>query len=41
MLAAKKIKLADESLALLEDLDLYDEKTGLNQKIESGLAVIF
>ena len=41
MLASQKITMIDESLALLSDLNLYDKNTGLNQKTESGLAVIF
>lgn len=41
MLAAQKITIIDESLALLSDVNLYDKNTGLNPKIESGMEVIF
>ena len=41
MLAAQKITMVDESLALLSDLNFYDKNSGLNQKIESGSAIIF
>ena len=41
MVAAQKITMVDESLALLSDLNLYDKNTGLNQEIESGSAIIF
>lgn len=41
MLAAQKITMIDESLAMLTDFNLYDRNTGLNQQIESGMALIF
>ena len=41
MSAAQKIKLINESLSVLIDLNLYDENTGLNQNIEDGIGIFF
>ena len=41
MLSAQKIKLVDESLAVLVDLNLYDQYTGLNLEIEEGIGIFF
>ena len=41
MLSTQKIKLIDESLAVLVDLNLYDENTGLNFEIEDGVGIFF
>lgn len=41
MLAAQKIKLINESLSVLIDLNLYDSNTGLNQNIEDGIGIFF
>ena len=41
MLATQKIKLADESIAVLIDLDIYDLRTGLTQEIEEGTGIFF
>lgn len=41
MLSAQKIKLIDESIALLVDLNLYGEDTGLNLEIEEGIGIFF
>ena len=41
MLSTQKIKLIDESLSVLVDLNLYDENTGLNLEIEDGVGIFF
>lgn len=41
MFAAQKIKLINESLSVLIDLNLYDSNTGLNQNIEDGIGIFF
>ena len=41
MLATQKIKLIDESIAVLVDLDIYDARTGLSQEIEEGTGIFF
>ena len=41
MSASQKIKIIDESLAVLADLNLYDSSTGLNQEIEDGIGIFF
>lgn len=41
MLAAQKIKIKNESLAVLVDLSLYDENTGLIQEIEDDAGIFF
>jgi len=41
MLATQKIKMVDESIAVLTDLDIYDAKTGLSQEIEEGTGIFF
>lgn len=41
MLATQKIKVIDESIAILIDLDIYDSKTGLTQEIEEGTGIFF
>lgn len=41
MLATQKIKLIDESIAILIDLDIYDLRTGLTQEIEEGTGIFF
>ena len=41
MLSTQKIKLIDECLAVLTDLNLYDENTGLNLEIEDGVGIFF
>lgn len=41
MLATQKIKMVDESVAVLMDLAIYDAKTGLSQEIEEGTGIFF
>ena len=41
MLATQKIKVVDESIAVLMDLDIYDAKTGLSQENEEGRGIFF
>ena len=41
ILSAQKIKVIDESIAVLIDLDIYDTKTGLSKEIQEGQAIIF
>lgn len=41
MLATQKIKVIDESLSVLVDLNLYDSSTGLNQNVEDGIGIFF
>lgn len=41
MLSAQKIKLVDESLAVLIDSNSYDENAGLNLEIEDGGGIFF
>ena len=41
MLAAQKIKLIDESIAVLVDLDIYDARTGLAQEVKEGTGIFF
>ena len=41
MLATQKIKMVDESIAVLVDLDIYNAKTGLSQEIEEGTGIFF
>lgn len=41
MLATQKIKLVDESIAILIDLDIYDLRTGLTQEIAEGTGIFF
>lgn len=41
MLAAQKIKLIDESIAVLVDLDIYDARRGLAQEVKEGTGIFF